>query len=158
MNRIVFLFIIILFTSCNYFEKKKLNSEDLLQEDLKTFSWNDVDLYPRFSICDGIIDKLESKECFQNTLLLSVNSYLESQNIIVSNDVNDTIRLKITIDNKGNLVVNSITIKPETVAEIPEIDSLMRQSIKELPNLQPATKRGQEVTTSFELPIVVRIH
>ena len=157
MNRVVFLFLILLFTSCDYFEKKKVNSDDLLEEELQTFNWNDVDTYPTFNSCDSITAKAASKACFQNTLLSSVNQYLEQQNIIVSEDVNDTIRLQLIIDNKGILKVDSITVKPETRFQIPEIDSLLYQSIKSIPKIYPAIKRGQQVTTAFELPVIVKI-
>jgi len=158
MNRVAFLFLIVLFTSCDYFEKKKVNSEDLLKEELQTFNWNDVDTYPTFSSCDSIIAKEESKICFQNTLLANVNQYLEQQNIVVSTDVNDTIRLKLIIDNKGLLKVDSIVVKPETQFQIPEIDSLLRQSLKSVPKIYPAIKRRQQVSTAFELPVIVRIN
>ncbi|WP_282041617.1 hypothetical protein [Winogradskyella flava] len=158
MNRVAFLFLIVLFTSCDYFEKKKVNSEDLLEEELQTFNWNDVDTYPTFSSCDSITAKEESKICFQNTLLSNVNQYLEQQNIVVSTDVNDTIRLKLVIDNKGLIKVDSIVVKSETQFQIPEIDSLLRQSLKGVPKIYPAIKRGQQVTTAFELPVIVRIN
>jgi hypothetical protein len=158
MNRIVFLFLIILFTSCDYFEKKKVNSEDLLKEELQTFNWNDVDTYPTFSNCDSITNKDESKTCFQNTLLTNVNLYLEHQNLVVSDNVNDTIRLKLVIDSKGMLEVESISVKPETEFQIPEIDSLLRESLKSIPKIFPAIKRGQQVTTVFELPVIVKIN
>ena len=157
MNRIACLFLIILFTSCDYFEKQKVNSEDLLEEELQTFNWNDVDTYPTFSSCDSITAKEESKVCFQNTLLSHVNQYLAGQNIVVSDDVNDTIRLKLVIDNKGLLEVDSMVIKPETQFQIPEIDSLLRQSLTNIPKIYPAIKRGQQVTTAFELPVIVKI-
>lgn len=158
MNRIVFLLLIVLFTSCNYFEKKKVNSTELLKEELQTFNWNAVDTYPTFSNCDSITNKEESKSCFQNTLLSNVNLYLENQNLFVSEDVNDTIRLKIIIDKKGLLTVESIDFKPETKRQIPEIDSLLRQSLKSVPKIFPAIKRGQQVTTAFELPVIVKIN
>ncbi|MFC0603111.1 hypothetical protein [Winogradskyella pulchriflava] len=157
MNRIAFLLLIVLFTSCDYFEKQKVNSEDLLEEELQTFNWNDVDTYPTFTSCDSITVKEKSKACFQNTLLSHVNSYLQSQNIVVADDVNDTIRLKLIIDNKGFLEVSTIKIKPETQLLIPEIDSLLRQSLKGIPKIYPAIKRGQQVTTAFELPVIVKI-
>lgn len=157
MNRIACLFLIILFTSCDYFEKQKVNSEDLLKEELQTFNWNEVDTYPTFSSCDSITAKAESKVCFQNTLLAHVNHYLSDQNIVVSNDVNDTIRLKLIIDNKGLLLIDSMAIKQETQFQIPEIDSLLRQSLKDIPKIYPAIKRGQQVTTAFELPVIVKI-
>ncbi|WP_179021732.1 hypothetical protein [Winogradskyella forsetii] len=158
MNRIVFLLIFFLITSCNYFDKKKVYPEDLLEEELQTFNWNEVDTYPTFSSCDTLTAKEESKACFQNTLITSVNQFLEAQNIVVSNDVNDTIRLNIKIDNYGALAIESIKIQPETIEEIPEIDSLLRQSLKSIPKIYPAIKRGQQVTTAFELPVIVRIN
>ena len=157
MRPIVFLLILLLATSCNYFEKKKVYSEDLLEEELQTFNWKEVDTYPTFDNCDSITVKEDSKMCFQNTLITNVNKFLADQNIIVSNDVNDTIRLKIIINNTGFLEVESIKIQPETLIEIPEIDSLLRQSLKSIPKIYPAIKRGQQVTTVFELPVIVKI-
>lgn len=157
MNRFAILFFVVIFTSCDYFEKKKVDSEELLEEELQTFNWNDVDTYPTFSSCDSIIDKQASKICFHNTLLKSVNTYLSEQNIVVSEDVNDTIRLQLIIDNRGELQIDSMVIKPETKLLIPEIDSLLSQSLKNIPKIYPAIKRRQQVTTVFELPIIVKI-
>lgn len=157
MRPIVFLLILLLATSCNYFEKKKVYSEDLLEEELQTFNWKEVDTYPTFDNCDSITVKEDSKMCFQNTLITNVNKFLADQNLVVSNDVNDTIRLKIIINNTGFLEVESIKIQPETLLEIPEIDSLLRQSLKSIPKIYPAIKRGQQVTTVFELPVIVKI-
>lgn len=157
MRPIVILFILLFATSCNYFEKKKVYPEDLLKEELNTFNWNDVDTYPTFISCDSILAKEESKTCFQNTLINSVNQYLEAQSLVVSSDVNDTIILKIKIDNVGLLEIQSIKVHPETVIEIPEIENLLRESLKSVPQIYPAIKRGQQVTTAFELPVIVKI-
>jgi len=157
MNRIVCLLILLFATSCNYFEKKKVYPEDLLEEELQTFNWNEVDTYPTFTDCEYMTSRADSRMCFQNTLITNVNRYLEAQNLVVSNDVNDTITLKIKIDNLGLLEIESINIQPETIQEIPEIDSLLRQSLQHVPKIFPAIKRGQQVTTAFELPVIVRI-
>lgn len=157
MNRLACFLLLVLLTACNYFENQKVNSEDLLKEELQTFNWNDVDTYPTFSSCDSMTVKEDSRVCFQNTLLSHVNHYLASQNIVVSEDVNDTIRLKLMIDNRGHLEIEDIAIKPETRFQIPEIDSLLRQSLKGIPKIFPAIKRGQQVKTAFELPVIVRI-
>ncbi|QNK79130.1 hypothetical protein H7F37_10460 [Winogradskyella sp. PAMC22761] len=144
--------------SCDYFDKKKVYTEDLLEEELQTFNWNDVDAYPTFTSCDSVSVKEDRKICFQNTLITNVNQYLAHQNLVVSKDVSDTIVLKIIIDYNGKLEVESIAIKPETVSEIPEIDSLLRQSLKTIPKIYPAIKRGQQVTTAFEFPVNVNIN
>ncbi|NRD19185.1 hypothetical protein HNV08_03925 [Winogradskyella eckloniae] len=158
MNRIVCLLILLFATSCNYFEKKKVYPEDLIEEELQAINWTEVDTYPTFASCDSITVKEESKVCFQNTLITSVNQYLAEQNIVVTNDVFDTIKLNIIIDKHGLLEIESIKIHPETVVEIPEIDSLLRQSLKHIPKIYPAIKRGQQVTTAFQLPVIVQIN
>lgn len=157
MNRLACFLLLVLLTACDYFEKQKVNSEDLLKEELQTFNWNDVDTYPTFNSCETMTTKEDSRVCFQNTLLQHVNDYLGSQNIVVSEDINDTIRLKLIIDNKGLLQIEDITMKPETRFLIPEIDSLLRQSLNGVPKIFPAIKRGQQVTTAFELPVIVKI-
>ncbi|NRD21865.1 hypothetical protein HNV10_01340 [Winogradskyella litoriviva] len=158
MNRIVCLLILLFATSCNYFEKKKVTPEDLLEEELQTFNWNDVDTYPTFSSCDSLTAKEESKICFQNTLVTNVNQFLAEQNIVVVNDVFDTIKLNIIIDKSGLLEIESMKIQPETVQEIPQIENLLRESLKSVPKIFPAIKRGQQVTTAFEFPIIVQIN
>ncbi|WP_179343450.1 hypothetical protein [Winogradskyella ursingii] len=157
MNRITLILLLLLFTSCNYFEKKKVYSDELLEEELQTFNWNEVDTYPTFSNCDSLTTKIDTKTCFQNTLLSHVNTYLGLQNIAVSKDVNDTIKLKLIINKQGVLEVDSINVKQETTSEIPKIDSLLRESFNDIPKIYPAIKRGQQVTTVFVLPVIVKI-
>jgi hypothetical protein len=144
--------------SCNYFEKKKVFTEDILNEELQTFNWNDVDEYPTFASCDTTLGKENKRQCFENTLLQVLNKNLLKQNIVVTEDVNDTILLKITIDNQGNFNVNDIQSNELTKAQIPKIDSLLIHSFDSLPKIYPAIKRSQQVTTQFSLPVVVRIN
>ena len=157
MKRIIPFAILYLITSCNYFENKKVNSEDLLKEQLQTFNWNAVDTYPTFTSCDSIIEKEASKICFQNVLLNSVNNFLEAQKLVVFEDINDTITLNIEIDKQGLLSVKSIDLKAKTALQIPKIDSLLRASLTKLPKIYPAIKQAQQVTTEFQLPVIVKI-
>lgn len=157
MKRLSFLIIGITFFSCNHFETKKVSSEDIFNQELETFNWNDVDQYPSFSICDSVTEQEALKYCFEDTFVKHINTYLSDQNIVVDNDVNDTIVLDVIIDKEGVAEVLNIKVKSETREEIPEIDSLLRQSVSVLPKLYPAIKRGQQVTTKFQLPIVVKI-
>ena len=157
MHRLYFLFLIFSVTSCNYFEKKKTSSKEILEEELKTFNWNDIDTYPKFlNKCDSIIEKQESKACFQSTLITNVNRFLAAQNIKVTENINDTIRLKIEINKEGIPIITPQNIKHNISLQIPNIDSLLRQSLKGI-KIYPAIKRGQEVTIAFELPVIIKI-
>ena len=158
MKRLSLIFCFIVLTSCDYFEKKKVYTKDILEEELQTFNWNDVDEYPTFTSCDTTLGKENKRQCFENTLLEVLNKNLLKQNIVVTEDVNDTILLKITIDNQGNFNVNDIKSSELTKAQIPKIDSLLIHSFDSLPKIYPAIKRSQQVTTQFSLPVVVGIN
>lgn len=158
MKRLSLIFCVIVLTSCNYFEKKKVYSKDLLEEELKTFNWNEVDEYPTFESCDDTLGKENKKQCFENTVLEILSHNLSKQNIVVTEDVNDTILLTITIDNTGNFKIDDIKSSDITKAQIPKIDSLLLHSFDSLPKVYPAIKRSQQVTTQFSLPVVVKIN
>ncbi len=143
--------------SCDYFNKKKVYSEDLIEEELQTFSWNDVDEYPTFASCDSTLGKENKKQCFENTLRDILNTELSQYHIIVTESVEDTVNLKITIDKEGKFSINAIDSNPLTKQEIPQLDSLLRASLDSLPKIFPAIKRSQQVTTQFSFPVVIKI-
>ncbi|MFC4723235.1 hypothetical protein ACFO5O_12940 [Geojedonia litorea] len=144
--------------SCNYFEKKKVYTKDILEEELQTFNWNEVDEYPTFASCDSVMSKNHKRQCFEQTLLQILNNNLAQQNIVVTEDVLDTIDLKITISKDGQFNIDSIASSAEIKRQIPRIDSLLIRCLDSLPKIYPAIKRSQQVTTQFTLPVVVKIN
>jgi hypothetical protein len=153
----VFLLILLL-TSCDYFNVKKTSSEAILKEELETFNWNDVDEYPSFSVCDSVLSKDEKTQCFQETITNNIISFLQDEKIVVTQDVNDTIRLGFQVSKVGDLLLNRSEIDSLTVREIPNIRALLDKSLKTLPKIYPAIKRGQQVTTEFDLPIIISVN
>ncbi len=155
MKQLIFIVILAMLTSCDYFNKKKFDSKEILDEELKSINWNDVDEYPTFSICDSSENK---KVCFEDVLRNRLNDLLSKQNIVVSEDVSDTILLKIHIDKLGNFSIKNIVSKETTKSQIPQLDSLLRHSFDSLPKIYPAIKRSQQVATEFSLPVIVNIN
>ena len=155
--RCLLIFIFLLCVSCDYFESKKVNTNDIVNQELKTIDYKSVDRYPSFETCDTISEKIQHKLCFESTLLTHVNNYLAEQNIVVSNDVEDSISINLRIDKSGTISVLNIEAKAETKTVIPNIDSLLTRSIATLPKIYPAIKRAQQVTTELVLPVVVSI-
>lgn len=154
-----YLGILILFvclSSCQYYDKEKVNAEDLLNEELQTFNWNAIDQYPSFSQCDSSSTKQERKLCFETTLNSHIISRLENELIIVSETVNDTLIMEFQISEKGELKVKHVESSPFIKSQIPDIDSLLTASVKDLPTIFPAIKRGQQVKTEFKLPIIIK--
>lgn len=158
MKRIFVLLLIFNVFSCDYFEKRKVYTEDLLEEELQTFNWNDVDEYPSFDACNNVTDKAAKKMCFENTIRTILNSNLAKHQILISNDLQDTITLELIIDKSGVLKVDNIQFSEKTNMLIPNLDSLLRESINPMPKIYPAIKRSQQVTTKFTLPIIIQIN
>ena len=145
-------------TSCEYFNVKKTSSEAILNEELQTFNWKEVDVYPTFSTCDTSSNKLESERCFEQTLTTQITNYLHRETIIVTQDVNDTIVLDFQITEKGILTLLQSEIDSITIQEIPNIKELLVLSLDSLPKVFPAIKRGQQVRTQFKLPIIITVN
>ncbi|WP_460217710.1 hypothetical protein [Psychroserpens sp. MEBiC05023] len=157
MNRFYLFIVFVFVSSCDYFDKQKVYSEDILEEELQTFNWKDVDEYPSFKSCESTSGKENKKICFENTLRGILNENLAQHQIVVSEEINDTIKLKISIDNQGQFSINDIVSKEKTKAVIPQIDSLLRHSLSSLPKIYPAIKRSQQVKTEFVLPVIIKI-
>ncbi|MFD1161015.1 MULTISPECIES: hypothetical protein [Hwangdonia] len=153
----VFLFILTL-TSCEYFKVKKTSSEAILKEELQTFNWNDVDAYPSFSVCDSLTLKEERKACFQEVLTTHISEFLQDEIIIVTKDISDTIVINFRVSETGDLKLMDAKIDSLTMAEIPNIKRLLTKSLDSLPKIFPASKRGQQVTTEFKLPIIIKVN
>lgn len=158
MKYLIILFLGLCISSCDYFDKKKVYSEDILKEDLQTFNWNEVDEYPTFSSCDNSTTKEQLRQCFETALTSYITSQLSNETIIVTEDVNDTVVITFQISENGKLNVLEIKSSDLIKTQIPEIDTLLINSLKGLPQIFPAIKRGQHVKTEFKLPVVISVN
>lgn len=149
------LIILVCFNSCQYFDKEKLNTDDIVNEELKAINWNEVDEYPTFENCASSTDQNQRKLCFERSLTDHISTQILESNIIVSNPVNDTIMLSFQISEKGHLSILKISNSEAVKQQIPEIDSLLINSLSNMPQIFPAIKRGQHVSTAFTLPVVI---
>lgn len=157
MKQICVFLSVLMLCSCEYFNVKKTSSEAILKEELQTFNWNDVDAYPSFSACDSVETKMDRKSCFEHVLTLHIWEYLKQERIVVTKDVSDTIILSFRVSELGDLKLINTKIDSITRHEIPEIEALLYKSLEQLPPVFPATKRGQQVKTEFQLPIIIDI-
>lgn len=156
MKHIFCFLIFLLLGSCEYFNVKKTTPEAILNDELEAFNWNEVDVYPSFSVCDSLDTKDEKTTCFTEILTNHILTYLEIQPIIVTHDVKDTINLEFQISEAGVLSLLRVKIDSTTIREIPNIENLIFSSLDSLPKIFPAIKRGQQVRTEFKLPIIIQ--
>jgi len=127
-------------------------------EELKTFNWNEVDRYPSFENCTDSIDYQDSKMCFEQMIMTHISEFFRLQDLVVTQKVSDTIKINFLVSNKGEIHISKIHSKALTKIEIPNLDSIIDYSLKNLPPLYPAIKRSQQVQSAFELPLILVVN
>ena len=64
MHKVGLLFLVLLATSCQLFDKKVPDENQLLQQELQKINWEEVDELPSVMQCDTIKDIAVKKQCF----------------------------------------------------------------------------------------------
>lgn len=158
MRQFLVILILVVACACDDLKVKKTSTEAILNEELKAFKWNEVDEYPTFSSCEASKTQHDRKQCFEETLATTILNHLESERIIVNHNVLDTLLITFKISERGELSLLTFKVDSLTQSEIPNIKSLVATSLDSLPDIEPAIKRGQKVTTEFSLPIIIKVH
>jgi len=142
-----------LLVSCEFFQKKELSNDSVIDT---VIDYNSVDVFPLFPKCDSIPSQEKQKICTQIKLSEYIYASLVSINITTSKKVSDTLLITLNIDKIGKVSLSNIKSSEMIQQQIPKLDSLIKIGIESLPLLKPAIKRGVLVSTEFSLPIVVK--
>ncbi|NAS10457.1 hypothetical protein [Poritiphilus flavus] len=145
----------LLLLSCNWFASPETRTRKLVEAELLSIDWNDVDQYPLFDDCDETAPKSAQKECFENTLLLHFSMTLQDFEFTLDQDIDDTIYMDFLVDREGSMSVLYIEENQLVNDQIPEFNGIISQSLKSLPRVEPALKRGNPVNAKFRIPIVL---
>lgn len=144
---------LLLITSCNWLMPKEEKTRRLVQEELRSINWNDVDQYPLFKTCGESISKEEQRKCFEEELLNHFSSTLGDFEFILEEDVEDTIYIDFLVERDGSVTVLDIEDHMAVQDQIPEFNAIITQSLKSLPEIEPALKRGIPVNAKFRIPL-----
>lgn len=151
---IAILFCSLLTVSCSFFEVKTKSKP--IQKVDTIVDFNTVDAFPLFPDCTDIPSREKQQICFQLEMSKYIYASLKEFSLNTSEAINDTVYVKLKIDNLGKTSLSKIKISKKTQKLIPEFDSLVNISIENLPQLQPAIKRSMPVATEFTLPIILK--
>ncbi|TLP74510.1 hypothetical protein [Maribacter sp. ACAM166] len=153
MKRYVYFLILMLLNSCSFFESKQKRTQELINEELRHIDWNSVDSYPFFYTCDETASKAEQKICFEETLITHFQTTLNDFELILSDKKSETISVIFVIDTTGRINVTNIEKDASVLKQMPEFDGVITQSLKNLPKLAPALKRGIPVNSKYRIPV-----
>ncbi len=155
MRKIVVLACICLFASCDWFTSKEDKTQELVHEEMQNINFNEVDRYPMFSDCDEMVSKQEQRICFETTLLMHFSRTLEDFDFVIDTEVKDTIYVDFMMDRNGSISVLGIQKNANIDDQMPEFNGIITQSLKSMPKIEPALKRGIPVNAKFRIPIVL---
>ena len=147
------LFFVVLLASCDLLAPKEEKTRKLVQQELSSINWNDVDQYPMFKTCGELIAKDEQRICFEEELLDHFSRTLSDFEFILKEDVGDTIYVDFLVERDGSITVLDIEDQMVVQDQIPEFNAIITQSLKSLPEIQPALKRGIPVSAKFRIPL-----
>jgi len=153
---ISFLFLILFFTSCDYFSSTSTTSKNNLQLTGTVIDYTKVDVYPIFPDCENYAEEGNQKECFEQTLTQKLTELFNENDLKVEKAVNDSTAIDLLIDNTGKASVVSINSPESILTNFPALDSVIRQSFTLLPTMKPAVKRGIFVNSQYRLVVLVK--
>lgn len=150
-----YLLLLLLCFGCQNFETKKISSDEIIEEELKEFNWQEVEVYPSFTGCESFTETQEKKKCFEKQFTLKIYQSLQHKKVVLSDSIQEKMMLFISINSEGIPELDSLETSTLIQEKLPQMKSWLEESIQQLPKIYPARKRGIPVKTSFKLPLVI---
>lgn len=144
--------------SCDGFSSGEKQTRQLVEAELSSIDWNEVDQFPLFEDCAETTSKPEQRRCFENTLVMHLSMALQDMEFRADQPIADTLYVDFLVDNQGGITVMNIEENPAFNQENPEFKRVVSGSLRSLPRLQPAIKRGIPVASRFRIPLVIQTH
>ncbi len=156
-NILILLIASSLFNSCQYFEKQIPSEQELLQKELNTINWKEVDEFPSVYGSDTIGNKIERQQCFFEYMTQLIQHKLSVDTLSVLYPELDTIEVKITVFPNSRIIFEPLFPKDSVAYDTVKIDSILKARLVGFPKINPAIKRGIPVKTQFILPVILKV-
>jgi hypothetical protein len=154
---LILLFLPQLFNSCQYFDKQVPSEKELLQKELKSINWKEVDEFPSIAECEKIENKMQREECFFEVMTQLIQERLSVDTLSVLYPELDTIEVKVTVYPNSRIIFEPLFPKDSVAYDTVKIDSILKARLVGFPKINPAIKRGIPVKTQFILPVILKV-
>ena len=151
------LFLVLLATSCQLFDKKVPDENQLLQQELQKINWEEVDELPSVMQCDTIKDIAVKKQCFFDYLSQTIQERIGIDTLQMLYPETDTISVKVTINPDSSLQFEPQFSKDSVAYDKVKADSILTARLADFPKVEPALNRGIKVKTQFILPVIIKV-
>ncbi len=156
MKSFHFFLLFLIFNSCKYFDKQVPTENELLQKELKSINWKEVDEYPSVNQCDKIENKSQRQECFFEIMTQLIQAKLSIDTLAALCLELDTIEMKVTIFPNSKIEFAPLFPEDSVTYDKIKIDSILKAKLIDFPRVNPAIKRGVPVKTQFILPVILK--
>lgn len=156
MKKLVSFFLVLLFSSCQYFDKQIPNEKELLNKQLKEINWKEVDQYPSIADCEKLTDAKQRKQCFFEFMASTIQQKLSVDTLKILFPKLDTIEVKVTVNPDATMLFEPQFSEDIAAYDTIKIDSILKIKLVDFPRVNPALKRGIPVKTQFILPVIVK--
>ena len=155
MRYLIILILLCFLTGCNWTASREKKTRELVNEEILSINWEDVDKYPLFEACDETVAKPEQRACFTETFLDHLSNTLQETELVLEGEVNDTVYVDFLMESSGSISLVAVH-GPDDINElIPEFKGHVQRGLDSLPTIKPALKRGIPVKAKFRIPIVL---
>ncbi|NRT13237.1 hypothetical protein [Flavobacterium sp. 14A] len=151
------LLIALLLNSCQYYDKQIPSEKELLQKELKSINWNEVDEYPSFVDCNKMDSKTERQQCFFQYMTTLIQEKIRVDTLSIMYPELDTIQVLVTVFPNSKLKFEPQFPKDSVAYDTIKIDSILHARLVDFPKVNPAIKRGIPVKTQFILPVIIKV-
>jgi hypothetical protein len=148
---------LVLVNSCQYFEKQVPSEQELLQKELNSINWKEVDEFPSVFGSDTIENKIERQQCFFEYMTQLIQHKLSVDTLSVLYPELDTIEVKVTVYPNSRIIFEPLFPKDSVAYDTVKIDSILKARLVGFPKINPAIKRGIPVKTEFILPVILKV-
>lgn len=133
------------------------SEKELLQKELKSINWKEVDEYPSFVDCNKVDGKLERQQCFFQFLTELIQEKIQIDTLSTLYPELDTIQVKVTVFPNARIQFEPLFPQDSVAYDTVKIDSILKQRLVGFPKINPAIKRGIPVKTQFILPVIIKV-
>lgn len=133
------------------------SEKELLQKELKSINWKEVDEYPSVVDCEKIDNKAQRQQCFFEVLTQLIQEKLSVDTLSVLYPELDTIEVKVTIFPNATMQFEPQFPKDSVAYDTIKIDSILKARLIDFPKINPALKRGIPVKSQFILPVILKV-
>ncbi|GAA4126691.1 hypothetical protein GCM10022250_13620 [Flavobacterium chungbukense] len=132
------------------------SEKELLQKELKSINWKEVDEYPSLPNCEKITDRKLRQQCFFEVMSTLIEEKLNVDTLSILYPELDTIEVKVTVFPNATMKFEPQFPKDSVAYDTIKIDSILHARLVDFPKINPAIKRGIPVKTQFILPVILK--